>query len=96
MQSIYNHSDTRQMAQVINDLVRQFDNTGSVSLTNSTTSTVVSNPKVLPSSVVILQETSPAAFAAQAYVSAKANGQFTITHLSATTTRTFDYVIFGV
>lgn len=96
MQSIYNPDDKRQIAATINDLVRQFENTGSVTLTSSTTSTVVSNPKVLPSSVVMLRETSPAAFAAQAYVSAKGNGQFTITHLSATTVRTFDYVIHGV
>lgn len=97
MQSIYNPDDKRAMAQVINDLVRQFENTGTVTLSNSTTTTV-SNPKVLPTSVIVLQATNigAAAVAASTFVSSKTNGQFTITHTSATTSRVFDYVIHGV
>lgn len=98
MQSIYNHNDSIQMAAAINELVRQFENTGSVTLTSSVTSTVVSNPKIIPSSVVMLQPKTSAAASALAttYISSIGAGQFTIAHTSATTARTFDYVIHGV
>lgn len=98
MQSIYNPDDKRQIAATINDLVRQFESVGSVNLTNSTTSTVVSNPMVLPSSIVLLQPRTSAASGAMAttYISSVGSGQFTISHASATTTRTFNYVIYGV
>lgn len=97
MQSIFNPDDKRAMQQVINDLVRQFDNYGSVTLATSTTTTTVSNPKVLPTSVIVLQATNigAAAVAASTFVSSKTSGQFTITHTSATTARVFDYVIHG-
>lgn len=98
MQSIYNPNDNIQMAATVNELVRQFENTGSVTLTNSATSTVVYNPKIVASSVAVLQPKTLAAAGAQAttYISSVGTGQFTITHASATTTRTFDYVLHGV
>ncbi|QRM54745.1 hypothetical protein [Sinorhizobium sp. BG8] len=98
MQSIYNPDDKRQIAATINDLVRQFENIGSVTLASSTTSTTVSNPKVLSSSVIVLQPRTSTAAGAQAttYVSSVSGGQFVITHASATTSRIFDYVIYGV
>lgn len=97
MQSIYNPDDKRAIAQTINDLVRQFENYGSVTLVTSDTKTIVSNPKVLPSSVIVLQPTSigAASAAPTTFVSSKSSGQFTITHTSATTSRVFDYVIHG-
>jgi hypothetical protein len=98
VQSIYNPDDKRQVQQVVNELVRQFDNTGSITLALSKTSTVVSNPKIRPDSVIVLQprNTSAASIAATTFVSSKADGQFTITHPSSTTPRAFDYVIHGV
>ena len=98
MQSLIRGDDPRQIKEIVNNIVKQFDNTGSVTLTNSVTSTIVQNPKVNPLSVIQLQATSSAAAGAVAttYISAKGNGNFTIVHASATTTRTFDYVVFGV
>jgi len=94
-------SDPRNPAQVmttVNQLVRQFDNTGTVTLANSATSTVVLNPKLNGLSKVVLEPRTLAAAGAVAttYVSSISDGQFVITHASATTTRTFDYVIYGV
>lgn len=98
MQSLLRGDDPRQIKEIVNNIVKQFDNTGSASLTSSTTSTIVRNPKVNPLSVIQLQPTTSAAAGAMAttFVSAKGSGQFTIAHASATTARTFDYVIFGV
>ena len=96
MQSLIRGDDPRQVKEVVNNIVRQFDNYGSVTLTNGSTTTLVINPKVNPLSVVILQATNEAARSSTTSVSAKGDGQFTITHASAATARTFDYVIFGV
>jgi len=96
MQSIYNPDDTRQMAQVINDLVRQFENTGSVTLTNSATSTVVSNPLVMTSTVPNLIAADANAKAEDWFIQSVGTGQFTIGHSSGMTTRKFYYVLHGV
>lgn len=96
MQSLIRGDDPRQVREVVNNLVRQFDNYGSITLTNGSTTTVVLNPKVNPLSVIFLQATNEAARATTTSVSAKGDGQFTVTHASGATTRTFDYVIFGV
>lgn len=96
MQSVYNHADSRQVANVLNEVVRQFDNTGTVTLASSTTTTTVNNPKVASTSKVLLQPRTSAAAAENAWISSVSSGSFVITHASATTTRTFDYVVFGV
>lgn len=98
MQSIYNPNDNIQIAATVNELVRQFENTGSVTLTNAATTTVVYNPKVVPSSVPFLQprNTAAASVLLTTFISSVGTGQFTITHANAATARTFDYVIHGV
>ncbi|RVK19421.1 hypothetical protein CN165_12700 [Sinorhizobium medicae] len=96
MESVYNHADSRQVARVLNDVVRQFDNTGTVTLANSTTTTTVSNPKVASTSKIFLQPRTSAAASENAWISSISAGSFVITHASATTTRTFDYVVFAV
>lgn len=98
MERVYNHTDTRQITTVLNQVVSQFDNTGSVSLANSTTTTTVSNPKINSQSKIFLQARTTAAATALAstFVSAINDGSFVITHASATTARTFDYVVFNV
>ena len=96
MESVYNHLDARQVQRVVNELVRQFDNTGTVTLANSTTTTTVSNPKVASTSKIFLQARTSAAAAENAYISSISAGSFVITHANAVTTRTFDYVVFGV
>ncbi|OOO34599.1 hypothetical protein BTE54_07415 [Agrobacterium sp. YIC 4121] len=98
MERVYDHTNTRQITSVVNQIASQFDNTGSVTLTNSTTSTMVTNPKVNSQSKIFLQPRTTAAASAfgSTYISAINGGSFVITHASATTARTFDYVVFNV
>jgi hypothetical protein len=100
MQSVYNHADPRQVTELLNLVIRRLNGfgAGSITLANSVTTTTVVNSAVTPDSKINLTATSAAAAAALAgtYVSSKSYGSFVITHASATTTRTFDYVVFGV
>lgn len=73
---------------------------GSVTLTTSTTTTAVTNSNCAAGSTIIVTPTTANAAAeignGTMYVSAVANGSFTITHASsATTGRTFLYAILG-
>ncbi|AWI60347.1 hypothetical protein [Sinorhizobium fredii] len=96
MESIYDEKNLIQIKRVVNNVVRQFDNTGTVTLANSTTTTTVSNPKVASTSKIFLQPRTSAAASENAYISSISAGSFVITHANAATTRTFDYVVFGV
>lgn len=98
MESVYNHADSRQVADKLNFVIRMLNGMsgGSITLANSVTTTTVVDAAVTPDSQVNLTATSAAAAAALGtYVSSKSNGSFVITHASATTTRTFDYVVFA-
>ena len=93
-------STPRQISDVVNNMMRgKLNNTAEVTLTNSATSTVVTNYVVGPKSVIIFMPITSDAATEQAaggfYVSAQQDNQFTITHSSATTTRTFRYVVIG-
>lgn len=74
--------------------------TGTVTLTTSTTTTAVTNANCAAGSTIIVTPTTANAATevgnGTMYVSAVANGSFTITHASsATTGRTFLYAILG-
>lgn len=95
-QAVYNHTDNRQITTVLNEVVRILDSaTGNVNLANTATSTTISNPKVTSGSRIFLQPRTAAAVTSGAFVSTISNGSFVITHASATTVRTFDYLIFA-
>lgn len=95
MQSVYDHTNSRQVAQIVNQIVQAIDSaTGSVNLANTATTTTVSNPKVTTASRIFLQPRNAAAVTSGAFISTISNGSFVITHASATTVRTFDYLIF--
>lgn len=98
MERVYDHTNTRQITSVLNQIASQFDNTGSVTLTNSATSTTVTNPKINSQSKIFLQARTIAAANAlnSTFISAMNSGSFVITHAAATTVRTFDYVVFNV
>lgn len=99
MQAITNGNSAAQVMTVVNQLVRQFDNTGSFTLTNGATATVVKNPKInqLSKIAIAAPRTADAASAvATTYISSIGTGEFIVSHANATTTRTFDYVIHGV
>jgi hypothetical protein len=71
---------------------------GTVTLTESATTTTVSNAYMSPTSKVILSPTTANAAAAigGTYVSTKSKGEFVLTHANnAQSDRTFDYEIRG-
>ena len=93
-------TNPRKMTTAINKIIEgRTENYGTVTLGTSTTQTVVTltNVTVSENSVIILQPvTANAAALANPWVSAKANGSFTITHASdANTDLTFDYIWIG-
>ena len=67
----------------------------SATLTTSSTTTVVADDRMNTDKTVIAIPTNSDAVADMPALTAKADGSFTWTHSSDTTTRTFDYVIVG-
>lgn len=97
MQYVYNSSDKEQIKTIINQIVSQLDgNFGSFNLANTATTTTVTNAKVNSQSKIILQPRNANAAGAAAFINTISNGSFVVGHASATTVRTFDYVIFNV
>lgn len=98
MLAIRDENSPRQVKEVVNSIVKQFDNYGVVTLQNNATTTVVEAGKVNSKSMVLLQPMNDVAALVWplAYVSSVGNRTFTITHPSATTVRQYGYVIFGV
>lgn len=88
-----------RILQAIRDLFAGRSNAvNSFTLTASTTTTTVTAPNMsVDTHITFSPRTSNAAAAlATTYVSAKAQGSFTVTHANtATTDRTFDYHAFG-
>ena len=93
-------STARDISNVVNNILSgKQNNTGSVTLTNSATSTAVTDYRVGSESVILFMPTNSDAASEKAaggmYVSARSENSFTITHASATTTRSFEYVVIG-
>tara|TARA_Y100001972_G_scaffold40076_1_gene49591 strand:- start:572 stop:889 length:318 start_codon:yes stop_codon:yes gene_type:complete len=90
----------RQISDVVNNTLRgKLNCTNEVTLTNSSTSTVVSDFNVGPDSVILFMPTNAAAATEMAagglYVSARSKNSFTVTHSSTTSTREFSYAVIG-
>ena len=87
----------RKLAFVINETQKgKTNNTGEVTLTNGTTSTVVSNPLCNAKSVIVLDRNSSLAAGLTGVYTTKANGSFTIFHSNpGGTTAVFRYAIIG-
>lgn len=93
-------SDQRENAEVVNNILQgKLNATASVTLTNSATSTVVTDYRVGAESVILFMATTSDGASELAaggmYVSARSKNTFTITHANNTTTRSFDYVVIG-
>ena len=92
--------DQRETSEVVNNiLLCKLNATATVTITNSATSTAVSDFRVGPDSVILFMPTTAAGATELAsgsmYVSARAKNTFTITHTSGTATRSFAYVVIG-
>ncbi len=94
--SIYDATNAKQVQSTVNQLVRQFDNTGKFDLPPNATTITVQNGKVNPNSVVTLAPNSDNAIGATWSVT-YTTGSFTAKFGQAVTTvRTFRYAIHGV
>ena len=82
----------RELAQEIN---RNILYVSTVTLTTSQTTTTVTDPRMGTDKTVVLTPTDANAAAENIYLSSALNGSFVLTHASAGTTRTFNYVIIG-
>jgi phage tail sheath gpL-like len=94
------YSDQRENAEVVNNILQgKLNATASVTLTNSATSTAVTDFRVGAESVILFMPTTSDGASELAaggmFVSARSKNTFTITHASASTTRSFDYVVIG-
>ena len=88
--------DELTLANVVNGILDgKVNSTGSVTLTNSATTTTLSDDRIGGDSVILFMPTTSDASTVTIHVTGRQKGQATLNHASATTTRSFDYVIFG-
>lgn len=87
------------IASTVNELLKgRANNVGEVTLTASVTTTTVTDTRITSQMKVFISPRTANAAAAltNVYISAVADGSFTLTHSStATTDRTFDYIFHG-
>ena len=97
----YAGGDEREVAFVVNNLLEgKINSTGTVTLTASTTSTVVSDRRVGANSLIFFMPQTANASSEMAsggmYVSSRGKHTFTITHPNnANADKTFGYVVLG-
>tara|TARA_R100000656_G_C3862961_1_gene110348 strand:+ start:232 stop:540 length:309 start_codon:yes stop_codon:yes gene_type:complete len=88
--------DELTLANVVNGILDgKVNSTGSVTLANSATTTTLSDDRIGGDSVILFMPTTSDASTVTIHVTGRQKGQATLNHASATTTRSFDYVIFG-
>ena len=93
--SIY-EEDPLVVANVVNNILDgKINSTGPVTLANSATTTTLSDDRIGEDSVILFMPTTADASSVNIHVTGRQKGQATLNHASATTTRSFDYVIFG-
>ena len=93
----YMGSNPREVAEVVNNAVNgKTNNTGTVTLAASTTTTTLNDERLGFDSVILLSPLTANAAAQNPYISTKAKGSVVITHTSvASTDLKFDYIIVG-
>jgi len=93
----YQGGEPRAVAEVVNNSMNgKTNNVGTVTLTDSTTTTTITDERLGFNSVILLSPLTANAAAQAPYVSTKAKGSAVITHTSvASTDLDFDYIIVG-
>tara|TARA_R110002033_G_scaffold57135_2_gene106163 strand:+ start:1035 stop:1334 length:300 start_codon:yes stop_codon:yes gene_type:complete len=93
----YMGSNLREISEVTNGIMNgKTNNTGSVTLRASNTTTTITDERLGFDSIILLSPLSANAAAQTPYVSTKAKGSVVITHTStAHTDLNFDYIIVG-
>lgn len=94
MRTVSTLADNRELSQAVRELITGGTNAASsLTLDAGATSTLVKDELAAPGSWVLLTPTSAPAAGSGWWVSAKANGSFTVSHSSAPAGCTFDYLI---
>jgi|TARA_R110002051_G_scaffold107990_3_gene180845 hypothetical protein len=90
-------SNLREISEVTNGIMNgKTNNTGSVTLRASNTTTTITDERLGFDSIILLSPLSANAAAQTPYISTKAKGSVVITHTStAHTDLNFDYIIVG-
>jgi len=93
----YQGGEPRAVAEVLNNsMAGKTNNTGSVTLRASNTTTTITDERLGFDSVVLLSPLTANAAAQSPYISTKAKGSVVITHTSvASADLNFDYIIVG-
>jgi len=93
----YMGSNLREISEVTNGIMNgKTNNTGSVTLRASNTTTTITDERLGFDSIILLSPLTANAAAQTPYISTKAKGSVVITHTSvASTDLDFDYIIVG-
>ena len=86
----------RLTANAINNILDgKINSTGEITLTNSSTTTILTDARIGGNSVILLMPTTNNAANATIHFTNIGNGTATMNHGSGSTTRTFKYVVIG-
>jgi hypothetical protein len=86
----------RLTANAINNILDgKINSTGEITLTNSSTTTILTDARIGGNSVILLMPTTNNAANAHIHFTDIGNGTATMNHGSGSSTRTFKYVIIG-
>ena len=86
----------RVSANAVNGLLDgKLNSTGSITLTNSSTTTTLADARIGGNSLILLMPTSSDSASENWYITGIDKQTATINHSSDTTTRTFKYVVIG-
>ena len=90
-------SDQRETAEIVNNILQgKLNATGTVTLSNAPATTpTVEDYRVSADSVILFVPITSAASSENIWVSARSKNSFSITHASASTTRTYAYAVIG-
>jgi hypothetical protein len=92
-------ASTLQLSTTVNEMLKgRANNVGEVTLTENVTTTTISDIRIRQTmtAVLIPRTANAAAAMTNVYISAVADGSITLTHANtATTDRTFDYILHG-
>ena len=92
----YNGGTPREIANVVNNIMNgKINSTGNVTLSNSSATTTLSDARIGENSVILFMPTTSDASTVTIHVTGRQKGQATLNHASATTTRSFGYIVFG-
>ena len=91
-----NGGTPREISNVVNNILNgKINSTGNVTLTNSSATTTLYDARIGGDSVILFMPTTSDASTENIHVTGRQKGQATLNHASATTTRSYAYIVFG-